>query len=281
MNLVKSTLIFMIILFFSQAWSYSPWVPGKDKFYAQLGGSMINPYEQLFVGGESPRELPRLMKDYTIQAYGVYGLNSKFALLASIPYKIVSAGEVNEQNNIPTEEGRLSSLGNIEFGARYNFIYSVILFTGQLKIEAPTGTYDEVTGLRTGYDAWSIEPSVSVGKSINWFYTFLSAGINYKTNDYSTSAKINFEAGYKFFKRLTLTGVLNFNLSFRNGDVVLPIENINTGLYTNDQEYYAYGLKLIWDITKHFGINTGFYGAFDGNNVAYAPSLNGGAYIKF
>lgn len=74
-------------------------------------------------------------------------------------------------------------------------------------------------------------------------------------------------------------------------DVVQSIDNGNatgekpiqaaTGLYLNNQEYFAYVLKGVFEIKENFGVNGGIYGGASGNLVAKAPSLNFGAYYKW
>jgi hypothetical protein len=68
--------------------------------------------------------------------------------------------------------------------------------------------------------------------------------------------------------------------SFENGDIDLPPSNLLTGLYVNDQEYAAYSLKFVGEITKNIGLNVGVGGAFSGNNVARRQALTFGAYYK-
>ena len=69
--------------------------------------------------------------------------------------------------------------------------------------------------------------------------------------------------------------------SLDNGDIVLPSENLNTGLYVNNQSYAAFGLKLIGEVNANFGANVAFGGAFAGRNVAQAPAISFGLYHKF
>ena len=51
-------------------------------------------------------------------------------------------------------------------------------------------------------------------------------------------------------------------------------------MYVNDQEYTAYGIKIIGEISPEFGIIAGFGGAFSGNNVAKQAAINIGLYYK-
>lgn len=73
---------------------------------------------------------------------------------------------------------------------------------------------------------------------------------------------------------------LDFVISLNNGDFHTPIQNTLTALYVNDQEYTAFGLKAIIEISSQFGLIAGFGGAFSGNNVAKEAALNIGLYYK-
>jgi len=43
---------------------------------------------------------------------------------------------------------------------------------------------------------------------------------------------------------LWIAGVINLLQSFQNGSRQDPINNLRTGLYVNDQEFIAWGLKI-------------------------------------
>ena len=62
---------------------------------------------------------------------------------------------------------------------------------------------------------------------------------------------------------------------------MLPAENQLTGLYVNNQEYGAFGLKAIGEFSNNSGITAGYGGAFSGNNVAKQAALTFGVYHKF
>jgi hypothetical protein len=87
--------------------------------------------------------------------------------------------------------------------------------------------------------------------------------------------------GHKIIKRIWLIGFVDVVKSFENGNIALPIQNTFTGLYVNDQEYGAYGLKAIGEITEQIGLTAGFGGAFFGNNVPSQAAFNVGVYHKF
>ncbi|MCJ7468105.1 MAG: hypothetical protein MUO53_15610 [Maribacter sp.] len=54
-----------------------------------------------------------------------------------------------------------------------------------------------------------------------------------------------------------------------------------TSLYVNDQEYVAFGMKAISEITPNFGLLFGYAGALSGNNVPKREVLRFGIFQKF
>lgn len=177
-------------------------------------------------------------------------------------------------------KGKFSTIGNIQLAARHNFSSNKMVFSGQLTVELPTAGYDDATGLRGGLDALAIIPTVSIGLGRSKFYEYLSAGAAIRTNDYSSEWRLSGEFGYKVFNRSYLILVIDVVQSFENGDAVANDNQLQTGLYLNNQSYFAYGFKTIIGFTDHVGITGGVYGAGSGNFVAKSPSINAGLYFK-
>ncbi len=270
----------ILILTSSIAVAQSPWVAGKGKGYAQLGFTTIGPYDVLFAKSND-YTLAREVTDRTFQVYGEYGIGEKTSLIGIVPFKLMATGAVVPTQSPTIEEGSFSTIGNLGLAVRQNFINDQVVFSGQLLMELPTAGYDEMTGLRGGLDALSVVPSLSIGKGFSKFYGFLSAGIGIRTNEYSSDFRLAGEVGYQVIKRTYIVLVLDLVESFENGDAVGNSEQVQTGLYLNNQSFFAYGLKAIIGFTDHVGINGAFYGAASGNLVAKAPSINVGFYYKW
>lgn len=279
---MKKFVLLILLLSISQIYGQSPWTQKKGKAYTQLSYTLISEYNGLF--GNPDYKTERKITDNTFQFYGEYGLTDKTSLVLNLPFKMVKAGSPTSDAALvipTTQSGSSSSLGNVEFGIKHVFSQKKWIFSGQFNIEANTGSFDANTGTRTGYDAWSFTPLFLVGKSFGktYFQGFLGASV--RTNNYSSNFKIGGEIGTKAFKNIWLIGFVDISSSFKNGDVVLPIANQLTGLYVNDQEYGAFGAKIIGEFSKDFGITGGFGGAFSGNNVAKRAALTIGLYHKF
>lgn len=260
--------------------SQSPWTQEKGKFYTQLSFTTISNYNTLF--GEPETITEREITDNTIQFYGEYGLSEKTSLLVNIPFKNIETGNLSTNTVNPlTTANTESTLGNIELGIKHNFYNKDWILSGQISVEANTSSFDVASGIRTGYDAWTVSPLFLAGKSFGNTYIQSFLGFNIRTNDYSSNFRIGGEVGSKLGKYVWLIAFLDISSSLENGDVILPQTNLLTGLYVNDQEFGAIGLKAIGEISNNFGITAGFGGAFFGNNVAKQGAFNIGLYHKF
>ena len=275
-NLTPLFFLFISISLFSQG----PWTKEKGTFYTQVSFTTIPNYDTLF--GNPEYTIDGKISDNTIQFYGEYGITDKITLLVNLPYKSISYDQNIICINAPCDpiENRESSFGNIELGIKHNFYKEDWVLSGQFSIEANTGSFD-ISGIRTGYDAWSFTPLFLAGKSFGNSYLQTFIGTTIRTNDYSSNFKIGGEYGGKITKNIWLVGFIDIVKSFKNGDIVLPNSNLNTGLYVNDQEYGSFGAKVIGELSDKFGITGGFGGAFFGNNVAKQAALSVGLYHKF
>lgn len=283
-NLVKPGFGFYILPFLlicPNFYSQSPWTQKKNEFYTQFSFSTIPNYNEIF--GNPDYVLNRDITDNTFQLYGEYGISNRTTLILNIPFKNITTSDV--LNPIPLdpsfiEGSKTNAFGNIEAGIKHNIINNKWLLTGQLNIEFNNSSYDEISGIRTGYDAFTFTPLINIGRSFNKSYIQGFTGFNIRTNNYSSNFKFGAEGGTKIIDRIWIIAFLDFVISLDNGDTELPLKNQQTALYINNQEYTAFGLKIIGEITPEFGIIAGFGGAFSGNNVAKQAAYNFSIYYK-
>ncbi|WP_339662265.1 hypothetical protein [uncultured Polaribacter sp.] len=278
-NITKLLFLFISISVFSQG----PWTQEKGKVYTQLSFTTIPTYNELF--GDPDYTISGEIADNTIQFYSEYGLSNKTTLLVNLPLKLIT---INGFQNPAidcigdcSQDYNKTSLGNIEIGLKHNFYNKTWLLSGQLSMEANTGSFDGNSGIRTGYDAFTFSPLFIAGRSFSKSYLQTFIGSNIRTNNYSSNFKIGGEYGGKISKNIWLIGFLDISKSFKNGDIVLPITNLATGLYVNDQEYGVLGIKAIGEFSDNFGVTASLPAAFFGNNVAKQLALSFGVYKKF
>ncbi len=277
---MKKFVVLILVLAVSNIYGQSPWTQKKGKAYTQLSFTSISGYTALY--GDPDYSTERKITDNTLQFFAEYGLTDKTSILLNLPFKMVKAGDLVVPSLTSfSQSGTQSSLGNIEVGVKHVFSQKKWIFSGQFNIEANTGSFDTNTGLRTGYDAWSFTPLFLTGRSFGKTYVQGFVGANIRTNNYSSNFRIGGEVGTKALKNIWLIGFVDISSSFKNGDVSLPIGNLVNGLYVNDQEYGAMGIKAIGEINKNFGVNVGFGGAFSGNNVPKRAAITFGLYHKF
>lgn len=258
----------------------SAWTKKKGELYSQLLYSTIPDYNEIF--SSSTYITSRDITDNTIQLYGEYGLNDNLTILANIPIKSISTANETANSTFPLtiEETSTTALGNVQVGFRYKILDSKFVLSSQLNLEANSGTFDNNSGIRTGYDAWTFTPTINLGRGFSNYYYQVFTGFDIRTNSYSSNFKIGGEIGLTSIKKLTLILFLDIIESLDNGSIIEPVSSLETALYINNQEYTAYGLKALYEITPDFGVLAGFGGAFSGNNVAKQAALNIGLFYK-
>ena len=282
---MKALSLILLLFVSSLVAAQSPWIPKQNEGYLQLGLTNISSYQSIYVGGTGDYRLNREVSDITLQLYGEYGIANKLGLMVSVPFKMLATGDLVAGPTNPAltnQQGDFTTPGNISLALKRNFIDGGFLLSGQLEAELPTGSLDVLTGLRSGVDALTLRPTLTLGKGSSKWYGYCAVGSSIRSNYYSSDIKIAAEAGMKQFDRLWVVLVLDVVHSFENGSATgeQPIQQA-AGLYLNNQEYFAFGLKGIFEVNEKLGINGAMYGAASGNLVAKAPSINFGVYYKW
>lgn len=275
---------FLLIFLSQQVLAGGPWTQEKGRGYAQVSFSFIPAYSSLYGREGKTLNLNREVTDRTLLGYGEYGLSPSLTLIGEVPLKFVStADEVLAGSDFPgsvLESGSLGGLGNVSLALKYALVQKRLLLSGQVKIDAPTATSEAATGLRTGTDAWGFAPTLILGGSQENFYAFVESGVRLRSNDYSQEFLLGGEVGVSLFRRIWVIGVLDVRQSIDDG----THDNENseqTGLYPDNQEYIAFGLKVIAEINPRFGINFSAFGASSGNLVAKSPANTLGMYLRW
>ncbi len=268
------------LMFFQSSIGQSAWNLEENSWYTQLNYTRIGPYSELFVDGDETAITPREIEDNTFQLYAEYGLNSKTTLSVSLPIKLIKTGSQTTAATPVIDENSVTSFGNIGFGVKRSLINRNFVLSTGVVVEANTGVYDDPSGIRTGYDAWTITPGVYFGKSYNNLFLQGNIGVGFRTNNYSHYFRGGAEVGYKFLNRIWAIFYLDYKKSFYNGTIQLPQNNISTALYVDNKEYVGYGLKAIFELTNQLGITAGFGGAFSANAEARKAALNVGLFMK-
>ncbi len=283
--MTKTNNLFMLLacmLWCFSTQAQSPWTQEKGSGYGQLSFMSIPTYTSNFAKDGGNRDLERELTEIAIQLYGEYGIIEGTTAILDLPFKILNAGETDVL--LPfTEEGTLAGLGNARLGVRQRLYDDKFNIAAQLMVELPIGRGDDATGLRTGYEALTLLPTLSLGSGFGNGYAFAYGGVGFRTNnDYSHYANVGIEGGYKFFDRLWFMLFFDVIRSLENGerDELLTYEL--TGFYVNDQEWASAGAKVLFEITENIGVTGATtLAAFAANEVPQSPSLSLGVYTKW
>ena len=279
MSSMKKLVFLPIFLFTLTLFSRGAWTKSKNEAYVQLSYYNIAGYTNIY--GSPDYRTEREITDNTLQLFGEYGLSEKTTLVLSLPIKMIKSGNVVFDGVTPiTAEGSKTALGNLTFGVKHQLYNNKWVVSGQFNVEANTGTFYPELGLRSGYDTWTLAPKLNIGRGFGRFFIQGTTGVDIRFNGYSSNYKFGAEVGAKPLNPLWLIAFLDISTSFENGDVLLPDSNLLTGLYVNNQEYTAYGVKAIVEITQKFGALANYTSAISGNNVPKRAVYGAGFYYK-
>ncbi|MEN8928157.1 MAG: hypothetical protein ABF242_02635 [Flavobacteriales bacterium] len=272
----------LAVLFISSSlFAGGPWGQEKGKAYLQFGGGFIPSTNQLFFKANETLNLNRRVSDANVGLYAEYGLLKNFTVIAELPINFVATSSEIEPNATSSllPSGSLAGFGNTRLTAQYLFYEGTIKLAGGIKFSLPTAITEAETGLRTGYQSFDVMPRLSAGYSKGKFYSYSEIGYNFRTklaNDIHISA----EAGYKVYKEIYVA--LNFGAllsSLDRNELILNDEQ--TGLYANGQEFAALTLKLSFPIKNNIGFNLSSTASnFHGNLVQKSPAFGASLYWK-
>ena len=243
----NKVIIFINIIVFTSNYlnAQQAWTLPKGKFYSQVGFTYNN-YNGIMGNEFEVKPLGRDLTQHTLEGFFQYGITDKLMTSLVIPYVFSSSARTSNQSSVEIQDGNLNSLSNLQLGFTYlikqksRYVYSL-----EINTSFPTARYQAMTGLRSGEDAFSFEPSFLIGMGHKKYFLSGSFGFSFKSNDYSDQIIGRFQIGKTFTKSKKLTGIFDFNIaqSLKNGN--FDNENsIFTGAFLNDRSYLVPGIKL-------------------------------------
>lgn len=293
----------LLCCFLCELQAGGPWPKKKGEGYAQLAFFAIPSINRLSINAYRTKFLNRAIFDMTADLYAEYGVTNRLTLSAGLPIKFVSASQevytvdstMLGDRNFGTpgtllDAGFLADLSNFRLAAKYNFLAKKVYMSGHFMVSAPTAiqAYNPNTALRSAYPCWGFQPSLSLGYSSNKIYTYLETGMNFRTDNYSHQWVANFEIGWKLGKNpdpvkpAYLAVGLDAIICLPGGaDVPNSNEEVQTGLYVNNQNFVAFTFKAIVPITTQIGMNLSLSGGLWANNVQQGPNIGIGVYYKW
>ena len=287
---MKNTVLILTCLFlFLGVKAQSPWVASNRGYFFQLAYNTIPEYNKLFNGNEEAFQTSRYIQDKTLQLYGEYGITGNLTVIGSVPYKLLRSGEPNPNAEFALQDippaASVNALGNVQISLKYKLLDKKWVAAGQLRFELPAVVSPGIeSGLMSGYDAFSFTPVASIGRGWNKFYGYYWLAGIFRTNNYSEYLNTGIEGGWKPFGGFWLIVYSELLHSFKNGSRGLPPPEKRFGLYSNDLEYFSYGIKILYELDLNTGNKLGFIanaaGSFSGFAVAESPLISFSIYFK-
>ncbi len=236
-----------------------PWLKKKNSGLIQFQTNLpIYPYSSMLMGRfiKDIQGVNRKVFNSDYSLYLEYGITDRLNIIASLPFKYVSTGELTDQQYFPEllDEGSLFGFSNSTFSIKYGLLDKKVKIAVSLISSLNTINQDLDKGLATGFDANSIGLMAHVGRSSDKHYGFLEVGFHKYSNHFSDLIEINLEHGFHINSKWTLGFALNAKHSLENGSY----KNTNleqTGLYPNNQGFAAISMKIVYETDKGFGIN--------------------------
>ncbi len=254
-----ATLIFFI---HSGAQAQQAWTQKKGEGYFQIGASSFYYSSAGAADAFKSYDLARPITEFIVSLYAEYGLANKLTGTVIVPFHFVSSGELSSKwPGFAPEEGSLTAFGNLSLALTYQ-IYSSNYFvlSSKLASSIKTSDYDVTTGLRTGYGAFGISPTILVGISTDVFFTSAETGIDILTEGYLNHYIFQAQIGKEFTQSKRFIGVFVISINRALGNASNEEnQNLNgtsvfTTLYQNERTYYAGILRFGYKLSDTWGL---------------------------
>jgi hypothetical protein len=247
---MKKIIILLIINVLSNNINHAQqaWTKEKGKFYSQIGASFLT-YNALLNEGKEFTPLNRTISDRTLQGYVEYGITNRLMVSAQLPFKMTSVRDVGNANI--GQNGSLAGFSNIQTALTANLLNkNGISISAKGEIDFPTAQFNIQTGLRTGFDATTVSPSLLVGYGHAKFFTSAEVGYALRNNAYSNRTFAAAQLGASVGKNKKFMAIFGAEyMQSANNGTHDDASSAFTGLYLDKQSYLAYHLKLAYKIT--------------------------------
>jgi hypothetical protein len=259
----------------------SPWVRNKAGLYAQFAYHTIPTYQTLFAADGGEQTLERELTEHTFQLYSEYGLSARSTIFSAVPLRVLRAGEpVDPSLPSVTQSGTLTGLGNPFLGLRYAIKDGAMPLTATVQCALPLNRYQDASGLRTGYAAFTLTPMLSTGRGYGQAFWYAYAGYGLRTHGYSHVLNAGAEGGLQIGPVWAML-FADWVHPLRNGTIILPANNEITSLFVDNQGYLAIGFKSVVSLSRFTGAFLSVGGAASAQRVPRRPGIGIGAYFKW
>ena len=268
-------IITAVILFFSSVSLGGGWTQKQGSGFYKLDFRYL-PGKAVY--NDKGEKFNLTIKDMSFGFYGEQGISDELTLTANwITFQKISVDDIS----VPNFKSNISGIGDAGIGIRYlvgNFGNTVLSAVG--KVGIPIGETSENGNLWLGTGEWNQTIGFEFGHSFYPAPAYVSAVIYYRNRNegFSDDLKWGIEGGYSFNDALSLIGRFHGLNTLENG-----IENFTGGfaIYSNNQEYIAYGLELIYKFKSGVGLSVGYESGGSGRNIISAPVLSFGLFLAY
>lgn len=260
---MKNSIILIIAstLFSFHLQAQQAWTKKKGEGYFQIGSSYFQ-YSTLSSKDFKSVDIARPIAETVVSFYGEYGISDKLMATLILPMHFISSGDLNpEWQGITLEKGNLTNLGNINLAFTYLLHQkNGVVVSSKLAASMNSSEYDETTGLRTGYNAFGISPTILAGIGRSNFFSSAEIGVNILNNDYLNRFIFNAQIGKELGESKKFTGIFNIGI---NATLSTASDSENdeingnaaqTALYLNEQAYYSASLKLGYKLATNWAL---------------------------
>ena len=280
----KLIIVLLLMMGYYSLMAQGPWAQGKGNGYGQAVFNIIPTYSSIFDGNGGTRESEREISEIILTTYGEIGLTNSLTVGGTIPFSITSTGAPSSLTESPSlPAGDLSSLGNISVFGKYTFGNGPLKVAFAPRFELPTSRRNDITGLSTGVNAFTFQPTASIGKSTSKGFYYGYFGYGLRSNEHNDFLTFGIEGGLNLSENVTFIVNVNRLQNIDNGNPLVDSPaNIETGLYTSFQEYTAFLIKFfIDDVVSDFGVFFSLGGGSAANSIAASPALSVGVFRKW
>jgi hypothetical protein len=270
----KSIPLFLLFLVTClQIQGQQAWTKDKGKYFAQVGTSAL--FYNHYINAETNNILPlnRSFLDMSLSLFGEYGLADYLTVSGQIPFKYTTSFSGKDKN---VEDGSIAAFSNINFALTGRiFQKGGVVLSAKIKAGLPTGKYDNITGLRTGFDASTYTPSLLAGIGTAQFFTSAEIGREFRNNGYTNRHFAAWQIG-KFFDDKKYIFILGLEYLKTIGTPTYNDgKSIYTSLYLSTQSYLSPTLKFGYYIkpTSVLWLSAGF-GLKGTDDVPASPGIS-------
>jgi len=284
MNIKRNLASLLILLSFfslSNELFAGGWTQKKGKFYIQLGSQFMRSNKFHDINGTLVNI--NTLNDFTLSLYAEYGITDDFTIVTFFPFfhRLTLNKIQGTSGTVYFPGAEKNGISDSDIGIRYKLTEGggSVLSAG-FSLGLPLGESSNKNGLLTGDGELNQKFSLQFGHSFYPLpvYFSASAAYNFRHKGYTDEINFSVEAGYTFFKKLLLIFRVTGLKPLRNGDNT--VAGGAGGLFSNNQQYLAYGPEIFYNVTDNWGITAGINSGTWARNVLSAYVYRIGIFLK-